>query len=538
MPAPPIGSQPSAYSATCANSVGPGAAADQHRRARLLHGLRPLPARLEAHELALEARHLVRPERLHREHRLAHARAAALAGRCRGPPSPRGSSRSRCRARSARPRAGRASRSAWRARSGRAARRARRRCRGGSATSRAAAAASATSGSRLRLYSSASSASPVGGGRAPAHRDVRVLGHVERMEAARLGLARELDGAHREVGRVDRDAELHGGSLRSSTSPVPAGARTRSRGAALASGNETCFISESARPAPETPLSATPFDRAYRLEDRYTRRARPRLPDRRAGARAPAARSSAARDLAAGLRTAGFISGYRGSPLGTYDLALWQARELLDAHHVRFEPGVNEDLAATAVWGSQQANLLPGPKYDGVFGIWYGKGPGVDRSCDALKHGNYAGTAPHGGVLVLTRRRPGREVLVDRAPERARADPLRHPGAEPVERAGVPRPRPRRLRALALLGLLGRLQVPDRHRGQRGLGRGRARARALRRARGLRARGPASTSAGRTTRSRWRRASTSSGSPRRRPSCARTGSTAWCSTRRGAGSAS
>ena len=82
------------------------------------------------------------------------------------------------------------------------------------------------------------------------------------------------------------------------------------------------------------------------------------------------------RDAAAGLRTAGFISGYRGSPLGTYDLAIWQAREPLEAHHVRFEPGVNEDLAATAVWGSQQANLLEGPKYDGVFAIWY---PVIER---------------------------------------------------------------------------------------------------------------------------------------------------------------
>ena len=81
------------------------------------------------------------------------------------------------------------------------------------------------------------------------------------------------------------------------------------------------------------------------------------------------------------------------------------ARDLLEQHHVHFEPGVNEDLAATAVWGSQQANLYPDPRYDGVFGIWYGKGPGVDRSCDALKHGNYAGTAAHGGVLALAWRR-------------------------------------------------------------------------------------------------------------------------------------
>ncbi|WP_321808838.1 indolepyruvate ferredoxin oxidoreductase family protein [Burkholderia sp. BCC1993] len=108
-----------------------------------------------------------------------------------------------------------------------------------------------------------------------------------------------------------------------------------------------------------------------------------------------------ARDVAAGLNTAGFISGYRGSPLGIYDLALWQAEKFLKASHIRFQPGVNEDLAATAVWGSQQANLIGKARYDGVFALWYGKGPGVDRSGDAIKHGNYAGSAQNGGVLVL-----------------------------------------------------------------------------------------------------------------------------------------
>ncbi|MDP6705015.1 MAG: indolepyruvate ferredoxin oxidoreductase family protein [Alphaproteobacteria bacterium] len=107
------------------------------------------------------------------------------------------------------------------------------------------------------------------------------------------------------------------------------------------------------------------------------------------------------RDLAAGLNTAGFISGYRGSPLGGYDTALWRAAPFLKRQHIHFQPGVNEDLAATSVWGTQQVNLWPGGRYDGVFGIWYGKGPGVDRSGDALKHGNINGTAPHGGVLTL-----------------------------------------------------------------------------------------------------------------------------------------
>jgi indolepyruvate ferredoxin oxidoreductase len=107
------------------------------------------------------------------------------------------------------------------------------------------------------------------------------------------------------------------------------------------------------------------------------------------------------RDRAAGLNTAGYISGYRGSPLGGLDKALWEAREHLEAHHVVFEPGVNEDLAATAVWGSQQLALFGGARYDGVFGMWYGKGPGVDRSGDVLKHANFAGTARHGGVLAI-----------------------------------------------------------------------------------------------------------------------------------------
>jgi indolepyruvate ferredoxin oxidoreductase len=107
------------------------------------------------------------------------------------------------------------------------------------------------------------------------------------------------------------------------------------------------------------------------------------------------------RDLAAGLNTAGYISGYRGSPLGGFDQALWQAKRFIKNNHIEFQPGVNEDLAATALWGTQQIHLYPGAKYDGVFGMWYGKGPGVDRSGDAFKHANYAGTSRHGGVVAL-----------------------------------------------------------------------------------------------------------------------------------------
>jgi len=108
------------------------------------------------------------------------------------------------------------------------------------------------------------------------------------------------------------------------------------------------------------------------------------------------------RDAMAGLNTAGFISGYRGSPLGTYDQALWAAKKHLAANHIVFQPGVNEELAATSVWGTQQLDLYPQTnKFDGVFGIWYGKGPGVDRCSDVFKHANMAGTAKHGGVIAV-----------------------------------------------------------------------------------------------------------------------------------------
>jgi indolepyruvate ferredoxin oxidoreductase len=107
------------------------------------------------------------------------------------------------------------------------------------------------------------------------------------------------------------------------------------------------------------------------------------------------------RDAMAGLKTAGYVTGYRGSPLGGVDKEFKGARAILEEHHVKFHPAVNEDLAATALWGTQQVGLHPGAKYDGVFGIWYGKGPGVDRSGDVFRHANLAGTSKTGGVLAL-----------------------------------------------------------------------------------------------------------------------------------------
>jgi indolepyruvate ferredoxin oxidoreductase len=185
------------------------------------------------------------------------------------------------------------------------------------------------------------------------------------------------------------------------------------------------------------------FDAGYALEHRYTReRGRVYLTGVQALVRLPMLQR--ARDAAAGLETAGFVSGYRGSPLGTYDLALWQARAQLEAHRIRFEPGVNEDLAATAVWGTQQANLHPGAKYDGVFGIWYGKGPGVDRSCDAIKHGNYAGTAPKGGVLALCGDDPG-----------AKSSSIAHQSEHALIHCGIPILNPSSVQEYLDLGLAG-----------------------------------------------------------------------------------
>jgi indolepyruvate ferredoxin oxidoreductase len=148
------------------------------------------------------------------------------------------------------------------------------------------------------------------------------------------------------------------------------------------------------------PLDASARLSEITLDDKYTlRRGRAFMTGTQALVRLPMLQRE--RDLAAGLNTAGFVSGYRGSPLGVLDQALARAQKHLAEHHVKFQPGVNEDLAATSIWGTQQVNLYPDAKYDGVFAMWYGKGPGVDRCGDVFKHANSAGTSKLGGVLVL-----------------------------------------------------------------------------------------------------------------------------------------
>ena len=150
---------------------------------------------------------------------------------------------------------------------------------------------------------------------------------------------------------------------------------------------------------PVTAPKPDPFT-DFTLEDRYTaERGTVIMSGIQALARLPLDQHRA--DRARGLNTAGLITGYRGSPIGALDFALERIPNLLEEHHIRFIPAVNEDLAATAIMGSQTVNLLPDPKYDGVCGIWYGKGPGVDRSGDAFKHANLAGIGEYGGVLVL-----------------------------------------------------------------------------------------------------------------------------------------
>ncbi len=153
-------------------------------------------------------------------------------------------------------------------------------------------------------------------------------------------------------------------------------------------------------PVSGSQLEPGPLSDDISLEDKWTlERGRAFMTGTQALIRLPMMQRE--RDLAAGLNTAGYITGYRGSPVTSVDMTAMKAKKHLDAHHVKFHPGMNEDLAATAVWGTQQTNLFKDAKYDGVFSMWYGKGPGVDRCGDVFKHANNAGSAKHGGVLVL-----------------------------------------------------------------------------------------------------------------------------------------
>nr|MCS5573162.1 pyruvate ferredoxin oxidoreductase [Pseudomonadales bacterium] len=138
----------------------------------------------------------------------------------------------------------------------------------------------------------------------------------------------------------------------------------------------------------------------YQLQDRYLReQGRVYMTGTQALVRLPMIQRQI--DQANDLNTAGFISGYRGSPLGGYDQEIWRAREFMEEHNIEFLPAINEDLGATAVLGTQQVETAVDRQVDGVFSIWYGKGPGVDRAGDALKHGNAYGSSPNGGVLVV-----------------------------------------------------------------------------------------------------------------------------------------
>ena len=149
-------------------------------------------------------------------------------------------------------------------------------------------------------------------------------------------------------------------------------------------------------------------------------------------------------DRAAGLNTAGYVSGYRGSPLGGLDTALHAAGPFLKARDITFQPGVNEDIAATAIWGTQQLHFFPEPKFDGVFSMWYGKGPGVDRCGDVFKHANHAGTAKHGGVLLVVGDDPS-----------ARSSAVAHQSEHMFSACGIPVLAPANLQEYLDFGLHG-----------------------------------------------------------------------------------
>ena len=169
-------------------------------------------------------------------------------------------------------------------------------------------------------------------------------------------------------------------------------------------------------------------------------------------------------DRAAGLNTGGLISGYRGSPLGGLDREVWHRQAMLAAQNIRFQPGVNEDLAATMLYGTQQLDAFPGKRVDGVFGMWYGKGPGVDRAGDALHCGNFIGTSRHGGVLAVAGDDHGAHSSTYPHQTEHVFQGVFIPVLNPASVAGHPRPRPCRHRAVALLRTVGRAEDHRRDR--------------------------------------------------------------------------
>ena len=164
-----------------------------------------------------------------------------------------------------------------------------------------------------------------------------------------------------------------------------------------------------------------PIARDFSLDAKYRLRRGRRLPVRHPGARPAAARPAPRRSPARASTRRTMISGYRGSPLGGLDLTLERNQPMLAEHNVVFISGVNEDLGATVVYGSQLANYFPQPKYDGVLGMWYGKGPGVDRTGDIFKHANFAGIGQERRRAGPRRRRSAVEVLDAAHPLRGRA---------------------------------------------------------------------------------------------------------------------
>ena len=184
---------------------------------------------------------------------------------------------------------------------------------------------------------------------------------------------------------------------------------------------------------------------------------------------------------AAGLNTQGFVSGYRGSPLGMVDQQVWKAREAARQGRRRFLPAINEELGATAVLGTQRVESDPERTVEGVFAMWYGKGPGVDRAGDALKHGNAYGSSPHGGVLVVAGDDHG--CVSSSMPHQSdlAMQAWQHAGPAAGQRRRVPGVRPVRLGAVALLGRVGRLDGAVRSGRERRDGRPRPDERARRR---------------------------------------------------------